>query len=138
MSVLNYLSTAVCEVSLSLDASFYHIRITTEQLQELNESAVLAVALSRLLHEQEHILDAGILGQEQKFEINSTSLTVHPINPVSPGRHNMDIIIIIGVQDSIGFVLSAPLTVDVIAKGLHLKLHYVRKCVLITTVIVLS
>lgn len=110
---------AVNTVTLSLDANHYHIRVTSEQLQEQSQFTVLTVALSRPLLQEEHIADTRILGKERKFELNSSTLAVHPIGPVSPGRHNMDIVIIIGVQGSHGFVLSAPLTVDVIAEGIN-------------------
>ena len=78
---------------------------------------VLTLSLSRPLLNEEYIADADILGEHIKFEINSSTLSVHPVRPVLPGRYNMNIVIIIGAHGSQGFVLSAPLTIDVIAEG---------------------
>ena len=116
-------SIAVNELTLTLDATYYHVRVTTEQLQEENKYTVLTIAFSRPLLEGEVIEDSAIVGQNVKFELNSSTLTVHPISSVSPGRHSMDIAVVIGSH-----LLSAPLTVDVIAEGnsLSYESYYFR------------
>ena len=112
---------AVDGVTLSLVANYYHTRVTSEELQAQSKFIVLNVSLSRPLLNEEYIADARILGEDIKFEVNSSTLSVHPIRPVSPGRHNMNIVIVIGVQASESFILSAPLTIDVIAQGTQLN-----------------
>ena len=112
---------AVDGVTLSLSANYYHIRVTSEELQAQSQFIVLNLSLSRPLLNEEYIADARILGEDIKFEVNSSTLSVHPIRPVSPGRHNMNIVIFIGVQGSQSSVLSAPLTIDVIAQGTQIN-----------------
>lgn len=113
---------AVSEVMLGLDTNYYHIRISSQQLQEQSQTALLTVALSRPLLEEESIADAKVLDQDNKFELNSTTLTVYAVGQISPGRHNVQIVIIIGVTNSMNFVLLVPLTIDIITEGNKLQI----------------
>lgn len=104
--------------TLHLQANYYHVRFTSEQLQEQSQYPVLTLTLSRPLIEEEHIIEANLLGENSNFYLSSSTLNVHLIGQPSPGRHNMDIVIIVEVQGSHGIILSAPLTVDIFAAGI--------------------
>ena len=123
--VIIIILVAVDGVTLSLGSNYYHIRVTSEELQAQSQFIVLNVSLSRPLLNEEYIAAAHILGEDIKFELNSSTLSVHPVRPVSPGRHNMNIVMVIGGSQS--FVLSAPLTIDVIAEGIQINFRTRRK-----------
>lgn len=107
---------------MSLGASYYHIKLASEHVQSQSQRTVLTLTLSRPLLEREHILEARLLGEDSNFYLDNSTLTIHHIGQLRPGRHTMDIVVIIGVQGSHGIILSAPLTVDILAEGMYLIL----------------
>lgn len=109
---------AVGVITLNLDANSYHIRVKSEQLRNQSQFPLKTLTLSRPLLDVEFIAEASVLGQDSNVYINSSTLTIYLTSSVLPGRQNMFIVVIIGNQSSPGVVLSAPLTIDIIAEGM--------------------